>query len=131
MALSQDYGYRLEYWGWLTPDNWPVTGDFNLRELAGYTIDPLQWFQEQVQGKQYFLVTMLAELDNQPQIKKVLYENYPIFDKGDGYVIFDLQHPSPQSTATPSATPVPTSTPAASSTPAPSSTPLPLSTATP
>ena len=35
LGLTQDYGNRLAYWGWQQVDEWPTTGDQNLRELAG------------------------------------------------------------------------------------------------
>ena len=93
VALSEDYGYRLQYWGWLVPTNWMTSGDFNLRALAGEQFDARQLFQEYTQGKEFFLVTLFSELDRQPVLKNLLYSDYSIYDQGDGYVIFDLRHP--------------------------------------
>jgi hypothetical protein len=49
-------------------------------------------FTEDIAGKQYFLVTMLGEFENQPVIKDYLYSHYPVFAETDEYIIFDLQH---------------------------------------
>ena len=34
VALTQDYGSRLEYWGWTTADMWPTSGDLYYAEGA-------------------------------------------------------------------------------------------------
>ncbi len=94
IALSQDYNYRLEYWGWIRPAYWPYVGDQALQELAGNTVQAFQdEFQTRTEGKQYFIVTDLDELDRQPQLRDLLYSTYTIVDQGDGYVIFDLLQP--------------------------------------
>ena len=40
----------------------------------------------------YFLVTLMGELDGQPYLKNRLYDGYPV-EAGDGYLLFDLRHP--------------------------------------
>jgi len=37
---------------------------------------------------------LFAELDAQPILKSILYENYP-FREGDGYILFDLRQKNP------------------------------------
>lgn len=91
VGLMQDYGYRLEYWGWITPTNWMVSGDFDLRAMAGQSIDRKKLFEEDVAGKDYFVVTLLDELDKQPMVKELLKDNYAVYRQGDGYVIYDLR----------------------------------------
>ena len=93
VGLTQDYGYRLAYWGWQGAVNWFTSADINLRYRAGQNVDLLKQFKRDTAGKKYFLVTMFGELDNQPAVKDLLYKNYPIFAQTDEYVIFDLQHP--------------------------------------
>jgi 4-amino-4-deoxy-L-arabinose transferase-like glycosyltransferase len=93
IGLTEDYGYRLAYWGWQYADNWFTSADLGLRYLAGQNIDLLQTFKHDTAGKKYFLVTMFGELDKEPAVKDLLYKNYPIFAQGPYYVIFDLQHP--------------------------------------
>jgi 4-amino-4-deoxy-L-arabinose transferase-like glycosyltransferase len=93
IGLTEDYGYRLNYWGWQGGDNWFTSADIGLRYLAGQNVDLLQNFKHDTAGKKYFLVTMFGELDKEPTIKDLLYKNYPIYAQGKYYVIFDLQHP--------------------------------------
>jgi hypothetical protein len=40
----------------------------------------------------YFLITWLEELEYQPELKAHLLQNYPVFENGDGYLVFDLKH---------------------------------------
>ena len=37
VAFTQDYGYRMSYYGWFNLENWPGSGDLAVRELAGFT----------------------------------------------------------------------------------------------
>jgi hypothetical protein len=96
VALTQDYGYRLEIWGWVKPAAyWPYTGDAAIRQLAGYAPPEFQaQFAELTDGKQYFLVTDLPELGRQPVLSEWLYAHFPIFRLGAGYVVFNLANPS-------------------------------------
>jgi len=96
IGLTQDYGYRLAYWGWQGSTAWFTSADIGVRYLAGQDVNVMQKFKEDTAGKQYFLVTMFGELDNQPVVKDLLYAHYPIFAQTDEYVIFDLQHPLTQ-----------------------------------
>ncbi len=93
VGLTQDGGYRLAYWGWQGSVAWFTNADFGLRDLAGQEVDILTRFQNETAGRQYFVVTMFGELDNQPVVKDLLYSNYPTIAETDEYVIFDLQHP--------------------------------------
>lgn len=93
VALTQDYGYRLEYYGWMNAENWPASGDFYVRELAGKPkSDILKKIQNDIQGKQYFLVTLLDDFDRQSELKEYLNKTYPV-EKGDGYLIYNLTQP--------------------------------------
>jgi 4-amino-4-deoxy-L-arabinose transferase-like glycosyltransferase len=93
IGLTQDYGYRLAYWGWQGSAAWFTSADIGVRYLAGQNVDLMQTFQQDTAGKKYFLVTLFGELDNEPAIKDLLYKNYPIYAQTDEYIIFDLQHP--------------------------------------
>jgi len=92
VALTADYGMRLRYYGWRTmAAAWPSTGDLNLLSLHGN--EPLNVeaaFAELSEGKDYFLVTAFSELEAQPELKQILFERYPVFEQGDGYILFDL-----------------------------------------
>jgi hypothetical protein len=91
LGLTQDYGNRLAYWGWQRLDEWPTTGDQNLRELAGKTISFEKAFSDRIVDKKYFVVTNFKQFDNQPELKAKLFETYPVLEQGPDYIIFDLQ----------------------------------------
>ncbi len=93
-ALTQDYGYRLLYYGWIDVHNWPDTGFMKYRELRGgreMTFD--EWFAKHTDEMDYFLVTRIKELDRQQELKEKLYANYPLIKVGEGYLLFDLGSP--------------------------------------
>ena len=94
VALTQDYGDRLMYYGWLRVTNWPETGHLAYRELRGGKPFVFEdWFQEVTQDMDYFLVTRIKELDRQKDLKDTLYNHFPIADQGDGFILFDLNQP--------------------------------------
>jgi 4-amino-4-deoxy-L-arabinose transferase-like glycosyltransferase len=93
VGLTQDYGYRLAYWGWQSSTAWFTSGDINLRYLAGQDVDVLDKFTQDTAGMRYFVVTMFSELENQPVIRDLLNSHYPIYAQTDEYIIYDLQHP--------------------------------------
>lgn len=95
VAMTDDYGMRLRYFGWRTPTvYWPSMADLNLSALSGNA--PMQYanyFKQATAGKDYFLVTAFGELDSQPQLKELLTTRYPIYKQGDGYILYDLTKP--------------------------------------
>jgi len=93
IALTQDYGYRLEYFSWINPaEYWPYRGDTGLRELAGIPQPEFDTrFADQTKGMDFFLVTDMVELEAQQNLKKYLFENFSIFIQENGFVIFDLR----------------------------------------
>jgi 4-amino-4-deoxy-L-arabinose transferase-like glycosyltransferase len=93
IGLTQDYGYRLAYWGWQSSTAWFTSADIDVRYLAGQNVDIPKKFAEDTAGKKYFLVTMFGEFDKQPVIKDLLYRTYPVYAQTEEYIIFDLQHP--------------------------------------
>ena len=96
VALTQDYGSRLEYWGWRESANWPYLGDAgfaNIRE-GTFTFDDL--FNRYSSKMSHFLVTDFEEFNKQPELKERLFNFYTVSVQGDGYLIFDLKNPVPQ-----------------------------------
>jgi hypothetical protein len=95
VGLTHDYGNRLVYYGWITPAVWLPSGHMeNYRQLRGGSPIVVQdWFAELTGDKDYFLVTLMNQLNRQPELSELLYENYAIKAEGDGYVIFDLRSP--------------------------------------
>ena len=93
IALTQDYGYRINYWGYINPTLWPTSEESTIKNLQGAT-DPAfqQMFKELTAGKTIFLVTIPGEFETQPELKEWLFGNYR-YDQGDGYYIFYLNEP--------------------------------------
>ena len=90
IGLTQDYGSRLAYWGWMNSTSWPTYGDVVYHAgLRGARNDFEQQFESVASKKELFVVTDFGELDRQPFLKEKL-SGYPIFAEDDGYVIFDL-----------------------------------------
>ncbi len=92
IALTQDYGSRLQYWGWRTASTWPYVGDVGYANMRGgvFSFDDL--FNKYSSKMRYFLVTDFDEFNRQPELKKRLVGSYPISSQGDGYLIFDLKN---------------------------------------
>ena len=93
VALTQDYGSRLEYWGWITPAAWPYVGDINYSDLRGGKFSFNVLFKNYAGDREFFLVTDFDELKRQPELKQRLVDSYPVYAQGDDYEIFDLWHP--------------------------------------
>ncbi|HSG44974.1 MAG TPA: glycosyltransferase family 39 protein [Anaerolineales bacterium] len=87
VALTQDYGYPLVYWGWQRATVWP---EYRSGVFAGNLSGFEKRFNTLTEGQLYFLVTDFNQLDLQPELEEYLYVNYPISIEGEGYVLFDL-----------------------------------------
>jgi len=95
VALTNDYGLRLEYYGWRKAGfYWPGSIDLEAGLLRGQQeADVKAYFKDATRGYDYFLVTALGELDKQAVLKQILNETYPIFHQGAGFMIYDLTRP--------------------------------------
>ncbi len=93
IALTQDYGYRLMYYGWRKVSLWQTSSEQNLAELRNREKDFSASFSNHIEGKDYFLVTAMGQFKTQTTLQKTLYDNYPLIAEGDGYLLFDLAHP--------------------------------------
>ncbi len=91
ISITPDYGYRLAYWGWKPSVNWMSTADFNMRELTGMEIDRRSFFLDALKGQNLFLITDFAEFGRQPEVREFLFENFSVFEEGEGFIIFDLR----------------------------------------
>ncbi len=96
IALTDDYGTWIEYFGWRTVSLWPTTQDLSLVSARGGNIETNfeKYFVDQTQEMDYFLVTAIYELENQPSLKSYLYDHYA-YTSGDGYILFDLRSAAP------------------------------------
>lgn len=93
IALTQDYGYPLMYYGWRKVALWQTSGEQNLADLRGREKDFNSAFTNRIDGMDYFLITAFNQFNSQIALKKTLTEKYPVFAQGNGYLIFDLTHP--------------------------------------
>jgi 4-amino-4-deoxy-L-arabinose transferase-like glycosyltransferase len=89
IGLTQDYGYRLMYFGWRKIGLWPL--NTNLTQLKTENRDTAARFTEITAGNDYFLVTAFGQFNQQPGLKKILSQ-YPIVAQGDGYILYDIHH---------------------------------------
>jgi hypothetical protein len=90
IALTQDYGFDLMYWGWRKVDLWPLAT--NLAAFKNSDRDLASRFSQLVDGDRYFLVTSGAQLESQPELRSIL-DGYAILAQGQGYTLYDLQSP--------------------------------------
>jgi hypothetical protein len=92
IALTQDYGSRLQYWGWRTAAVWPYAGDLDHVDVRGGGFSFENVFKRYSSQRDFFLVTDMNELERQPKLKERLFMFYPIYAQGNNYLIFDLQN---------------------------------------
>ncbi len=97
IGLTEDYNMRLSYYGLKSVRQYPYSFDLDMVRLSGRSFDVnadnYDYFQSQVRDSQFFVITMMDELDKQPYLKKILTQRYPIYAQGDWYVIYDLRSP--------------------------------------
>jgi len=91
VALSEDYGYRMNYWGWLNVTPWPSAGDLWYQEKRGDPQSFTQSFNKHAKDRSFFLVTDFEEWEKQDELREYLLANYPLFAEDDDYLIFDLR----------------------------------------
>jgi len=76
IGLSQDYGFRLMYYGWRKIAPWPNNAHpEDLAEIAA--------------GADYFVVTAKNQMSD--QLENYLDAHYAVSAEGPGYTIYDLQ----------------------------------------
>jgi len=95
IALTQDYGYRLMYFGWRKVTLWPNRGERQLSKLRGNEKEFENFFDKKTDGKSYFVITSFNQFNDQPDLKKVLEGNFPVVSEGGGYLIYGLDTQSP------------------------------------
>jgi len=93
IALAQDYGLRLMYYGKQNISLWPPRGERQLATLRGQNKAFADYFANKTEGKDYFLITAFKQLEDQPDLEGYLKENYPLMAEGSGYLLYDLKNP--------------------------------------
>jgi hypothetical protein len=91
VALTQDYGSRLEYWSWITPNTWPSVGEMAHTVVRGGKIVSFDEMFDRYTGKRdFFLITDFDEWKAQTQLREKL-STYNIYAEDDGYIIYSLR----------------------------------------
>jgi hypothetical protein len=90
IALTQDYGFDLMYWGWRKVDLWPLNTD--LAAVKNSDRDLAARFAGLTNGKDFFLVTAFGQFESQPELRKIL-AGYAVAAQGQGYTLYDLHRP--------------------------------------
>jgi hypothetical protein len=94
LALTQEHGARMWYYGQISVRLWPNTGTQYFRTTGGGgPFDFEQYYHDQTGGISYFLITDFADFNKQTLLKNRLEENYPVYSQGDGFLIFDMRSP--------------------------------------
>jgi hypothetical protein len=95
VALTEDYGTRVLYYGMRLVEIWPLSLDLAMQEQRDpdFQNEFIDLYAQKTTGKDYFLVTAFSELENHPKLKQRLYEGYQVLSEGDGYILFDLRNP--------------------------------------
>ncbi|MCK4693509.1 MAG: hypothetical protein KAT23_07750, partial [Anaerolineales bacterium] len=90
IALTEAYGYQLEYFAMIQVPLWPRQGDINATGMRGDEFDLEQEFAKRTRDYDYFLVTDSHDFEKQDELQEILYDRYSIYSEGDEYVIFNL-----------------------------------------
>jgi 4-amino-4-deoxy-L-arabinose transferase-like glycosyltransferase len=91
ITISQDYGNRIGFYGWVIHKHWGFRGDLPYSQLRGGTQDPfLERFNEFTSGHDYFVVTSMNQLKKQEELFNHLNDNFKVHVEGEGYIIYDL-----------------------------------------
>jgi hypothetical protein len=94
IGITHEDGYRIAYYGWRHVTPWPYSAE-DEQELG--SVDPMDQFvtlfKKATGGQDYFIVTMFSQFDSRSLLKAYLYDTFPIYAEGDGYLIFNLDQP--------------------------------------
>lgn len=93
LALTQDYGFPLMYYGWRKTILWPTSSDQNLSDLRGHSKEFGEFFARRSANRSYFLVTDFEDFAEQPDLQAELYNRFTLLEENPDYLLFDLQAP--------------------------------------
>ncbi len=91
IGLVHDYGFPLAYYGGVKVSIWPAQYDQEMDALRNSQNDASfeNTFKQRIAGYRYFLVTLMSDLEAQPDLKNWLAAHYPC-QSGEGYLLYDL-----------------------------------------
>jgi 4-amino-4-deoxy-L-arabinose transferase-like glycosyltransferase len=93
ISLASYYAKPLKYHAEIGGRRWPYGYDFRGNEIMGReNISAEQRLQEDLKqySLKYFVVSDMEEFNRQPELKKLLYEDFPVIKETKNYVIFSL-----------------------------------------
>ena len=88
ISLASYYAKPLKYHAEIGGKRWPYTYDFRANEIIGTENKPAEIRLKEdlkLYPLKYFVVSDLEELNRQQELKKLLYDNFPVF-KETGYL---------------------------------------------
>jgi 4-amino-4-deoxy-L-arabinose transferase-like glycosyltransferase len=99
IGMTHDYGKRIAYYAWRGVATWPSVYDFRMQELARGSADPNDpdWASilvRRMEPYDYFVITVMNELEAQPIVKSTLFSTYEVYLQENGILIFDLKNKS-------------------------------------
>lgn len=92
IALSQDYGFRLAYYGWINVQPWSQLENLlppgeKITEQNPYS----SRFSAAMEDFDFFIITRMKDYRQQTDLKNELVDHYPVLTESGGYMIFDLR----------------------------------------
>jgi 4-amino-4-deoxy-L-arabinose transferase-like glycosyltransferase len=93
ISLASYYSKPLKYHAEIGGKRWPYGYDFRGNEIMGReNISTERRLQEVLKqhSLKYFVVSDMEEFNRQPELKKLLYSNFPVFNETKNYVVFSL-----------------------------------------
>lgn len=98
VLLGQDYGFVLRYYGYLAGPTWPTLNEVAKERLDGLPelspADRLARLDAEAGGSlRWFVVADLDSYDGEPGLAAYLAATYPVAERGDGWLVYDLAAP--------------------------------------
>lgn len=91
IALSQDYGNRIAYFGWIKPKPWKIGGNIDqTSNLESEMVLFEEYFREFIEGYDFFVITRITVFNRQELLHDTLFQNFEIHEQDTGYIIFNL-----------------------------------------
>jgi len=94
LCLSYAYGDLLEYHGDICAYPWPVGSDLRAERASpgpNPTVEERFTKMARNYSPEYFIVTDMDEYRGQPELDDFLNKNFPVLERADRYLIFDLR----------------------------------------
>ena len=91
VAMTQEYGFPLMFYGWRKVQLWPSLSEQELKALRGNPKKFEHLLEEYLQGNDYFLVTDMKQFQVQTDLRERLFGTYPLIIDEVDFLLFDLK----------------------------------------